>query len=325
MRLRDARNNTNVVEGVLEKYQAAWAKKGMVGANGLFVDMMLMQQDRVRPAPDLGWTAWAAAFMNSWNSEVVHSSYEKQALGYLTTINGQTRLQPPVVGNAFRSLVASDETKRHSAGSPETLALAVEASKKNPKPFSPIPYTKPTFGYVIQWLSELGKKEELNGLLEYADNHLNPIWEKGGLYYPRNDVPFDEEFNWTHMDPFSGNAAIGYARLNVADGQKMMWEKPWTKETLEQRPWVNGISLKDGVDCSRGCWDAEKRCIVVTVKTWDEAQKTILPVFKNLEKGKWSSYVDGKIVSEEEVGVGGEISFSVEINGHDRDIVVIQR
>jgi hypothetical protein len=28
------------------------------------------------------------------------------------------------------------------------------------------------------------------------------------------------------MDPFSGNAVIGYARLNVPDGQKVMWEHP---------------------------------------------------------------------------------------------------
>jgi hypothetical protein len=62
--------------------------------------------------------------------------------------------------------------------------------------------------------------------LAYADENLDPVWEKGGLYYPRNDKLENGEPKWTHMDPFSGNAAIGYSRLNVRDGQKKMWDRP---------------------------------------------------------------------------------------------------
>lgn len=111
------------------------------------------------------------------------------------------------------------------------------------------PYTQPTYGYVVEWLSELGKTTELNALLDYADKRLNPTWEKGGLYYPRNDEKVDEDVNRTHMCPFTGNAAVGYARLNVEDGQKKMWDRHWTKEDEAKRPYVEDFDFSQGVDC----------------------------------------------------------------------------
>ncbi|OJD26917.1 hypothetical protein ACJ73_01694 [Blastomyces percursus] len=76
--------------------------------------------------------------------------------------------------------------------------------------------------------------------------------EKRGLYYPRQDTVLNEVGEWTFLDPFSGNATIGYARLNVEDGQRKMWETPWTTEVLAGRPWADGLDLGHGVDCLRG-------------------------------------------------------------------------
>ncbi|KAJ5368782.1 uncharacterized protein N7496_008542 [Penicillium cataractarum] len=136
----------------------------------------------------------------------------------------------------------------HIADSAEILQAAREFYKENRSTIK-FPYNQPTLGYVIKWLSELGKTTELDGLLAYADKHLQPTWENGGLYYPRNDIATDEEGHWTHMDPFSGNSAIGYARLNVENGQKIMMHAPWTKETLVDRPFVDGLDLSQGMDC----------------------------------------------------------------------------
>ena len=77
MRLNDVRHKTNVIEGVLEKYLAAWEQKGMVGENGLFKDMWLVKQDFTVPAMDPAFSAWACAFMNSCNSDFVRKSYDK--------------------------------------------------------------------------------------------------------------------------------------------------------------------------------------------------------------------------------------------------------
>jgi hypothetical protein len=76
------------------------------------------------------------------------------------------------------------------------------------------------------WLSEVDPCDDLAGLLNHADRFLTPEWEKGGLFYPHHDIQRDKDGNWTHVDPFSGNAAIGYARLNVANGQRRMWDTP---------------------------------------------------------------------------------------------------
>ena len=90
-----------------------------------------------------------------------------------------------------------------------------------------------------------------------------------GLYYPRNDKLENEEPKWTHMAPVSGNAAIGYSRLNVRDGQKKMWDHPWTQNDLATRPWVDGLDFWRNIDCLRGVWDAEPKAIIITLTTWN--------------------------------------------------------
>jgi len=80
------------------------------------------------------------------------------------------------------------------------------------------------------WLSEVGPRDDLAGLLNHADRFFTPECEKGGLFYLRHDIQKDK---WTHVDPFSGNAAIDYRRLNVANGQRRMWNTPWTQEDVQ--------------------------------------------------------------------------------------------
>lgn len=75
------------------------------------------------------------------------------------------------------------------------------------------------------------------------------------------------------MEAFTGNGGIAYARLNVLDGQRKMWERPWTKEEVEGTPWVDGVALESGVDLLRGVWDEEKSMMVMTVRSWDGDRK----------------------------------------------------
>jgi hypothetical protein len=188
MRLNDARNGTDVVEDVLTKYKAAWAAKGMLNETGLLNTMWLVKQDTTVSAKDPGLSAWASAFMNSWNSDFVRKCYDRQALGFLTNIDGEVRLQIPPVGNAYRNLINNDSEK--SASPRELLEKATEIGRAEyeEKVAAQVPgkaltfLTKPMFGYVSKWLSELGKPE-LDGLLKYADDHLHPTWENGGLFY----------------------------------------------------------------------------------------------------------------------------------------------
>ena len=153
--------------------------------------------------------------MNSWNSEEVRSRYDQQIMGSLTSFDGKTRLHPARVAMAFRDLVLKEG---HDPNDPETLRLARD--EKRHVLSQRIPFETLNWGTFTMMLSELGKTKELNDLLEYADEHLQPTWEQGGLFYPRNDQLADEDWNLLHVEPHSGNSGIAYSRLNVEDGQK---------------------------------------------------------------------------------------------------------
>lgn len=116
------------------------------------------------------------------------------------------------------------------------------------------------------------------------------FFKNGGLFYPRNDQATDSEGCWTHMDPFSENAAIGYARLNVEDGQKKMWERPWTKEYLQTQPWVDGLHFNQGVDCLRGVWDEQVQAMIITVREWAGKATSLGFSVHGLPSGTWTVY-----------------------------------
>ncbi|KAG4429667.1 hypothetical protein IFR05_014854 [Cadophora sp. M221] len=329
MRLNDVRDGTNKVDGVLDKYTAAWAKSSMVQSDGMFVDWFYLKQNSIFPpegipnsqfpARDLAFTAWAGAYMHSWNSELVESLYESQARGYISKADGHYRIRPTNVGFALRNLIINHNASPDSA---EGLKQAIEDGKKYTP--SPIPYNAPLYGIICQWLSELGKTEHLRDVLDYADTHLQPTWERGGLFYPRKDEQDPDSAEITCMEPFSGNTGIAYSRLNVPNGQKMIWEQPWTKKLLETRPWIDGITLDDGIDFLRGMWDDEKKALVLTVKTWDERQTILKPRGRNLRPGNWAVYFDQKLLKTAIVGEDGILEIKVVVTSRPVDVVLVQ-
>jgi hypothetical protein len=280
--------------------------------------------------------------MNTWNPDLVSSLYEKQAQGFITNISGQVRLQPPIVANNFRKIKAeaSSATEKDILTKAVSLAKEQIADPSAKKP--PFPYTKPTFGYVVEWLSELGRMDELDGLLAYADEHLDPTWENGGLFYPRNDTPFvfdGQDVKWTHMDPFSGNAAIGYGRLNVPAGQRQMYEAPWTREHLRSTPWIDNLHFVDrahGVSVLRALWDYGAQVLVLTVQGWDfvagsaafcPESVVVEPVARALPPGTWAAYVDGDLVGAKEVARQDKNGFGIQAEvkrGEEVDIVFVK-
>jgi hypothetical protein len=261
--------------------------------------------------------------MNTWNSEFVYATYASQSLGFIVPMpnNHQYAPQPSHRALAFRNLVT---TENASPEDPLTLIRAKEIAAQTP--LSKFPYKAPQIGYICQWLSELGKAEELTGLLAYIDSHLHQMWENGGLFYPRHDKLMDEEGNWNHMDPFSGNAAIGYARLNVKDGQKRMWERPWTRRELASRPYVECQGLEIGVDFLRGCWDAEEEACVVTMRSWDGRMVAMGLEVRQLGEGEWAVYVyvDGELRAVQSVESGGDVKVEVDVGGEEVDVVVMK-
>ena len=259
------------------------------------------------------------AFM-PWNYKQIKSMYPSVGNGFLDRVDGRINVHPPAVAIAIKEIVAN-EGGRHDA--PAVIARAREMTAKVKA--STKPYLSPTFGYIAQWLSEVAGPADLDALLLHADTYLNPSWSKGGLYYARCDNGWDKDGNYTYVDPYTGNAAIGYARLNVKDGQKKMWDRPWTREDLENRPWIDGVGLERGVDCSRGKWNEEQQAMIATFRSWNRESVAIKPVVKVLPLGTYGVYVDGELrrlavlASRSE-----EIAVDLEVADSEVDLVLLR-
>lgn len=300
MRYNDVRDGTDVVSGVLEKYKTAWERKnggftraGLSGEDE-FVFFWRVKQDAVVPNFAGSWVnAWASAFMNSWNSDFVHQAFPKMVKGYLTKYpDGRVCLTNGFVAKEIREAGKGKGEEEHCLTStPEALAQASAkvqkgvADKKIHTPMGTLSQST-DFGFVMQWVSEVAPPSSspdddvVAGLLKHADAYLNPSWERGGLFYPRRDGPVqDQDDNWIGVDPYTGNAGIAYGRLNVRDGQKKMWEQPWTREGHHASyPVVEGLDLSSDVDFLRGEWNEELGALVVTMKTWHGKKTTcVLP------------------------------------------------
>jgi hypothetical protein len=212
--------------------------------------------------------------MNAWNPTFARNTW-RQSLGFLSRVEeDRVNLNTAEVAHSIRQLVHDKGT---DPDSPETIRKAVEMAKSIK--FLDLGYADPNFGYVLQWASEVGDQRTLDGLLTHADKFMSPKFERGGLFYPSALCPqTDDEGNYVQVDTYTGNAAIGYARLNVSDGQRIMFEKPWTKDFLKSRPYIENIVLGDDVDCVRATWDDTLQALVLTMRSRDGHTKRLVPM-----------------------------------------------
>jgi hypothetical protein len=259
------------------------------------------------------------AFM-PWNYDKIQSWYPSTGYGYLQRVDDRLNLNPQVVANKIRSL-SKDEGADPTSES--TLARARELTAGGA--LTTKPYMSPTFGYLAQWISELAGGSDLDSLLRHADKYLNPSWSDGGFYYARCDNGWDADGNFTFVDAYTGNAGIGYARLNVKDGQKKMWDHPWTKEEVETRPWIDGLGLEQDVDCLRGMWDEEEHAMIVSLRTWNGSTKMVHLLVKALPPGRYGIYENGELRQAAEVTSPAKpLSVDLKVDGNGADLVILR-
>ena len=65
------------------------------------------------------------------------------------------------------------------------------------------------------------------------------------------------------MDPHTGNVLLGYARINVKDGLRKLFEGPLTDAHFAA---PSLASLSKGIDVRRARYDAERRMLAVTLE-----------------------------------------------------------
>ena len=97
--------------------------------------------------------------MNAQRPEVVSELYPKQSLRYLSRVSHErVNLNPRAIAQAFRSLVTNNGLDPNALS---TLAKAKELAQRIELLESVqavLPYKEPIFGYVVQWISEVGGK-----------------------------------------------------------------------------------------------------------------------------------------------------------------------
>ena len=173
------------------------------------------------------------------------------------------------------------------------------------------------------WVSEYGESADLEALLRHADEYFTPSWHRGGLYYQRSDTGWDDKGNYTYVEPVTGAAAIAYARRNVRHGQKKMWGEPWTKSQVENRPWIDGVYLEQGIGCLRGQWDEQSGSMIATFRSWDGSVTSIKPVVKNLLTGTYGVYVDGTLKDVTTVhDLSDEVKVELDVGQENVDLVL---
>jgi hypothetical protein len=237
-RLHDLINGGQRAEEVTREYEQAWAEFGRLGPNGHYHIMISEDTRAVRANVGMApWVdAWCGALMNMWNRDFVRAHYPRQLRdlvrpGLDGTLSVDARQPPDVQGHE----VIVDDVG---------------------------------FGWVAAWASEMGDTRTRDGLLAHADRHMRPTWVDGGLYYPRNDRPTDDQGQRTLLEPMTGNVLLGYARLNVDDGLWRLYNEPRDR-SRKAEPQLHRID--DGVDVTKAWFDREHRTLRFALQRRDAA------------------------------------------------------
>lgn len=128
------------------------------------------------------------------------------------------------------------------------------------------------FGTLALAAAEVGDQETLQGMLQYADDHMRPTWNKGGLFYPRNDDLGDDAYTTAVV----GNALVAGARLCPRDGFWSMYNEPWSEEVLHQ-PQLCDVSYPD-VLVNEATFDEDSQSLVATLAPGDGCERKTVSV-----------------------------------------------
>jgi hypothetical protein len=274
-RLHDILKGTSRAEEVTAGFQAAWNQFGQVDPNGHFNPLVKTNLNQVQPNHMGPWPdAWLGALLHMWNPEFVRAHYKKIMGDWVKYNDDGTAFVPPATANG--NLL--DDLRANNALD---------------------------FGFAAMWASEVGDTKLLNKFLKYADRYLNPTWEKGGYFYPRNDEAFDAKGNIVTVSPCCGNALLPYARLNVPNGLWKFYNEPWGREHYRE-PLLSEVA--DTFDVLRAKYFADQRKLVFTLSRRVDRVgegRVLIANVRAPDRAKWRLSCNGVgVASSEQPGAG---------------------
>ena len=259
-RFHDLIHGTNTASEVTEGYLKAWSEFGVLNAAGHY-NMMVQERERAvlnpREAPWVDF--WVGALMHAWNPEFVKKHYPGQMKRWI------------------------------EQGPDETLWVMPDTrlKKDGTRLFS----SARDFGWAAVFASEVGDEATLRGLLAYADRFLRPVRTDRSYYYGRHDEAFDAQGRLAAMDPHTGNALLAYARLNVPDGLRKLYDGPWTDAHFAE-PAL--IAMNPDLDIRRAWFDVRHNALALTLASPASPVKARLTIANAAGRGEPVLLRDGE-------------------------------
>lgn len=230
-RMHDLIHGGDLAAEASKGYVAAWKEFGMLDEAGNFKTFVLLNQRFPVTLAHPHMNFWLMTLLHSWYPEMVEAQYPLLMKRILLEGPDGTKWVKPMPRGEGRD------------GSEDLLPVL-------------------DIAWAACAASEVGDTATLNGLLGYADRMLNAAWQDGGYYYKRRDANFDDNGYFIGMDATAGNALLHYARLNVQDGLKKLYEGPLTDAHFVEPALVD---LPDDLDVRRAIFDPKRNALALTL------------------------------------------------------------
>jgi hypothetical protein len=258
-RFHDHILGTNWMPSVAKRFKEAWKEKGgLLDKDGHFVEAYLIVQDFIWVQPSAYFDAWAGSWMHAWDRAFIESLYP-------------------------------GHVKRWVKGLPDGTAYV------EPRPQSTWSLQSTSdFGHFALYASELGDRKTVDAMLAYAEKHLNPTWNDGAYFFPRNDNLRNEKGLPVLVTPLAGNALLALARINVPNGLHAVFNEPFDEAHFNE-PYIHKVDYPN-VLVRKASYDPETRTLVVRLTPGDSTGRTTFRVDRLDTNKDWEILANGKEV-----------------------------
>ena len=167
------------------------------------------------------------------------------------------------------------------------------------------------FGWFALSASEVGDTKTVEAMLDYADEHFNPAWRDGAYYYPhtpdyRTNFERDEDGYIANVSPVTGNALLGFTRLNPQDGLWTLYNRRW-EEAHFAEPFVSDVDHAK-VSVSQAVYDRSKDALIVTLVPGPMAPSTTSFTIRQLSsRTTYALIKDGELLGELTYGIDSTV------------------
>jgi hypothetical protein len=286
-RFHDLVYGGSTAEEVTQGYLKAWQEFGILNDAGHF-NMMVQEKERtVVTPPNAPWVDfWMASLMHAWNPDFVKRHYPQQLARWsVDGPDGTLWIKPGV--------------SLSSGGPPRTSAR--------------------DFGWAAVCAAEVGDAESLSRMLAYADRYLHPVWADGAYFYRRHDEWFAEDGTLSAMDPHTSNALLPYARLNVPDGLRKLYDGPWGDAHFAEPALVR---MTPSLDIRRAWFDAGRNALALTVRPLQPITTAQLTISNALDRGAVQMFRDGQLYDNYEHAENGHLVVTLDLKGETTLVAV---